>query len=127
MNQLITHARIVTEHDVIEDGFVYIAQGFIKDIGTREQLASVIDKLQANKQADQLNVAIIDAQGQWLLPGFIDVHVHGGYGADFMDAHAHGLDTITSFHARHGTTAMLATTVTAPRDALEHVLQAVSA
>ncbi len=45
------------------------------------------------------------------VPGFIDVHVHGGYGADFMDAHDEANGRILAFHARHGTTALAATTL----------------
>jgi N-acetylglucosamine-6-phosphate deacetylase len=51
---------------------------------------------------------------QFVLPGFIDLHVHGGDGADCM-AGADALRRMARFHARHGTTALLATTVTAPR------------
>jgi N-acetylglucosamine-6-phosphate deacetylase len=67
---------------------------------------------------------VVDGRGGWLMPGFIDMHVHGGYGADFMDANARSFDTITRFHASHGTTGMLATTMTAPKAAIEAVLQA---
>lgn len=69
-------------------------------------------------------LAVIDGGGGWLLPGFIDVHVHGGYGADFMDASREAYDTITKFHASKGTTTMLATSMTAPREAIEAVLEA---
>ncbi len=48
-----------------------------------------------------------------LVPGFIDVHVHGGYGADFMDAREDANERIVEFHARHGTTALAATTLSA--------------
>ena len=68
----------------------------------------------------------LDAHGGYALPGFIDVHVHGGAGHDFMTADHAGLDAITRFHAEHGTTAMLATTVTASRESLTGVLQRVS-
>lgn len=50
-----------------------------------------------------------------MVPGFIDVHVHGGDGADFMDAHEEGNERILAFHARHGTTALAATTLSASR------------
>lgn len=46
-----------------------------------------------------------------IVPGFIDVHVHGGDGADFMDASAEQNARILSFHAKHGTTALCATTL----------------
>jgi N-acetylglucosamine-6-phosphate deacetylase len=54
---------------------------------------------------------------RFVLPGFIDLHVHGGAGADVM-AGADAVRSMARFHARHGTTALLATTVTAPRSDL---------
>lgn len=60
-----------------------------------------------------------------IVPGFIDIHVHGGNGEDFMDASPEVLDKITSFHATQGTTAMLATTMTAPKERLDQVLREV--
>jgi N-acetylglucosamine-6-phosphate deacetylase len=60
-----------------------------------------------------------------LLPGFIDLHVHGGGGADTMQG-GESIDTIARTHARHGTTALLATTMTAPRDEIEAALHALA-
>jgi N-acetylglucosamine-6-phosphate deacetylase len=56
-----------------------------------------------------------------VLPGFIDVHVHGGGGADVMDG-GDAITTVARMHARHGTTSLLATTMTAPRADIEHAL-----
>jgi N-acetylglucosamine-6-phosphate deacetylase len=56
-----------------------------------------------------------------VLPGFIDLHVHGGGGADIMDGNG-AIDTVARIHARHGTTSLLATTMTAPRQDIEHAL-----
>jgi N-acetylglucosamine-6-phosphate deacetylase len=53
--------------------------------------------------------------------------VHGGYGADFMDAKASSLETITRFHSTQGTTSIVATSMTGPRDALSEVLASVDA
>lgn len=55
------------------------------------------------------------------LPGFVDLHVHGGGGADVMDG-AGAIDTVARLHARHGTTSLLATTMTAPRAEIEAAL-----
>lgn len=55
----------------------------------------------------------IDLDGDYLAPGFIDLHVHGGDGADFMDGTAVAFDTIRRAHLRHGTTAMLPTSTVA--------------
>lgn len=61
--------------------------------------------------------------GPFILPGFIDVHVHGGGGADTMDGAA-AVRELAGFHLRHGTTALLPTTITNP---LASVLAALSA
>jgi len=60
-----------------------------------------------------------------IAPGFIDLHVHGGGGADTMQGGA-AIDTIARLHARHGTTALLATTMTAPRAEIEAALDALA-
>ena len=49
----------------------------------------------------------------YIVPGFIDVHVHGGGGFDTMDGSA-GIRGMAAFHAKHGTTGLLATTITNP-------------
>lgn len=57
----------------------------------------------------------------YILPGFIDLHVYGGGGADVMDGGT-AVNTIARAHARHGTTSLLATTMTAPREQLKSVI-----
>ena len=58
-----------------------------------------------------------------IIPGFIDLHVHGGGGADIMEA-GNAVATIAKTHLKHGTTSFLATTMTAPIDNLEESFQA---
>lgn len=58
-----------------------------------------------------------------LVPGFIDVHVHGGDGGDFMDAHDEATARVVAFHARHGTTALAATTLSASRGDLQNAVE----
>ena len=65
-------------------------------------------------------------QDQFVLPGFIDLHVHGGDGADVMDG-ADAVRKMARFHARHGTTALLATTVTAPADEIRRAFAGIGA
>jgi N-acetylglucosamine-6-phosphate deacetylase len=60
-----------------------------------------------------------------LLPGFVDLHVHGGGGADTMDA-GDAAGALARTHARHGTTSLLATTMTAPLDEIEAALRALA-
>jgi N-acetylglucosamine-6-phosphate deacetylase len=65
-----------------------------------------------------------DVKSRFIVPGFIDVHVHGGGGGDTMDGAA-GLEAMTAFHARHGTTALLATTITNPWQNVIHALEGI--
>ncbi len=61
-----------------------------------------------------------------LVPGFVDVHVHGGDGADFMDAHDDATARILGFHATHGTTALAATTLSASRADLHNAVETIA-
>ena len=60
-----------------------------------------------------------------VVPGFVDLHVHGGGGADTMQGGG-AIDTIARTHLRHGTTSLLATTMTAPRAEIEAALAAIA-
>ena len=62
--------------------------------------------------------------GLWVLPGFVDVHVHGGGGADFMHGTAEAVRQVTRTHAQFGTTGLLATTLTASREATDRAIAA---
>lgn len=66
----------------------------------------------------------IDAAGFLVLPGFVDVHVHGGGGADFMHGTADAVRQIARTHAKYGTTSLLATTLTASREATDTAIKA---
>jgi N-acetylglucosamine-6-phosphate deacetylase len=61
-----------------------------------------------------------------IVPGFIDLHIHGGDGADFMDADERANARILAFHARHGTTALMATTLSGSVADLQNAVAAVA-
>jgi len=56
---------------------------------------------------------VINLRGHFLAPGFVDLHVHGGDGADFMDGTAEAFRTVCRCHARHGTTSLTPTSTVA--------------
>lgn len=109
-------ATVVTEQGVIPDGVVVFSNGDIDFVGDAARFEQLYRTAGISR--------VIDAKGMTLMPGFIDLHVHGGFGGDFMDANAESYDAITSFHARSGTTSILATTVTASHEAISGVLAA---
>lgn len=112
----ITNVRIVADEEIIS-GSLVVAEG--KIAGVYPEGSDV--------PAAYGELPVVDGEGGWLLPGFIDVHVHGGNGAEFMEASREAFDRITAFHAANGTTCMLATTVTAPHDETEAVIREVAA
>lgn len=111
VNGQVTGAEVRSDTLVLEDGIIRFA-------GPRELLPGEI--------ADRADIEV-DAREGWLLPGFIDVHVHGGCGHDFMEADEAAYDVITRFHSANGTTAMLVTTLTSPLERISAVLEAVRA
>lgn len=66
----------------------------------------------------------VDAQGGYIVPGFIDIHIHGSVGCDVMDARTGSLERIASFLAKNGTTSFLATTMTLSADAIRSSIEA---
>ena len=84
----IINARIVCADSILEDQFVYIENGIIKAV-TKESLPYE---------------NVIDAEGNYLSAGFIDLHVHGGMDYDFMDGTEEAVITAANFHCKHGTT-----------------------
>ena len=105
---LIKNARLVLKDTVTDCMQLFIEGGRIKSIGVTEE------------NADR----ILDAQGGYLLPGFVDIHVHGGGGADFMDAAPEAFETAVKAHLLHGTTTLLPTAMTATEDDLKAFINA---
>src|SRR6266571_4788321 len=77
------------------------------------------------KQTRTSSKDVVDLDGNYLAPGFIDLHVHGALGRDTMDSSAEAFRTICDFHASGGTTSLLLTTATAPLQNIVDVLKAV--
>src|SRR5947209_1921585 len=67
--------------------------------------------------------ASVDLAGGYLAPGFIDLHVHGGAGADFMDGTHEAFTTACRAHARHGTTSLTPTSTVARHDQMLRFLE----
>ena len=83
-----------------------------------EQIVAVREGVQPHVPAARVDGVIV--------PGFVDIHVHGGNGADFMDATDEAVARVASFHALHGTTALAATTLSGSREAIRDAVAAIA-
>lgn len=104
----INNGKVITPSGVLHAGCVLIKEGRIAAISEKEM------PLQ--------NATVIDAGGKYISPGFIDIHIHGGGGYDFMDGNETAFLKIAETHARYGTTAMLPTTLTSTKDEILQTL-----
>lgn len=100
---LFRNARIIFPTGIVR-GEVLVENGKVARISIGEKM---------DVQAQEM-----DAQGMYLSPGFIDIHTHGGGGADFMDGDVESIRTACRMHGKHGTTAIVPTTLTGARDSL---------
>ncbi len=99
--------KILLKEGLCADKAVITADGIIQDIVA----ADAVDRY--------ANAERIDLNGDFLLPGFIDIHVHGGGGADFMDGSVSAMLLAAETHLRHGTTTIFPTTMSAGFDKIE--------
>lgn len=107
-NLVIINGKIITPSKIIPQGSVVVSGSKIKEV--------------YEKNVHNSNARVIDAQGHYVSPGFIDIHVHGGGGFDFMDGTVDGFLKIAELHAKYGTTAMVPTTLTSETEHLINTL-----
>src|SRR5437870_3275735 len=93
--------------------------------GIRDGLEMVVEEVRIVAVRKRSNADALDLNGNYLAPGFIDLHIHGAAGRDTMEASAEAFQAICDYHATGGTTSLLLTTVTAPIDRIIDVLRAV--
>lgn len=103
MKTIIKNGRVITPEGII-DGYVLYEDGKITETGTGDCMP----------QADE----VIDAQGRYVSPGFIDIHTHGAGGADYMDGTLEAYLTAARMSARHGATLVYPTTLTSSNEVL---------
>ncbi len=99
---------VITNGNIIGPNQVYTGHALIIDEGKITAIAPA----PVPQQSDD---TVIDAQGMWIAPGFIDIHVHGAAGHDTMDATPEALHGMARFFATHGVTSFYPTTMTASR------------
>ena len=105
---LLTGGRVVTPEGVLSPGWIRLAGSVIEAIGPG-----------GPAEPDPSGLPATDLQGRWVLPGFVDMHVHGGGGTSFTEGTAGDARRAAGFHRRHGSTTIVASLVTAPLADLE--------
>jgi len=106
----IFNGQIIHQNQIQSGGCLLIENG------------KIVDVLSSN--VDFPDSEIVDARGNFISPGFIDIHIHGGGGSDFMDGTVDAFLQIAQTHAKHGTTSMLPTTLTCEKEDLIQTLEA---
>jgi N-acetylglucosamine-6-phosphate deacetylase len=94
----IINGLIITPYRIIAGGTLLISDTTIEAVSEGD--------------IDAPDAEIIDAGGKYISPGFIDIHIHGGGGHDFMDGTVNAFLKIAETHAKYGTTSMFPTTLT---------------
>jgi N-acetylglucosamine-6-phosphate deacetylase len=102
----VIRGKVVLPDRVPEDGVVVCRDGRIESVGRARRTATV------------------DAGDGWIVPGFIDIHVHGGAGADYMDGTVEAVRTANRAHLRRGTTTIFPTTTTGSPAQVRRMLDA---
>jgi N-acetylglucosamine-6-phosphate deacetylase len=102
MDVVLSNCRVVTPTGVLDPGTVEVSAG---------RIAAV------RRSDDDTAAESLDLGGRWLVPGFVDIHAHGGGGASFDRGSPDEAARVVAVHRAHGTTTMLASLATAPRDA----------
>jgi N-acetylglucosamine-6-phosphate deacetylase len=100
---------------------------FVLPDGIRDGLELVAEDGKIAEIRERTSATAVDLKGNYLAPGFVDLHIHGGLGRDTMEASPEAFQAICDYHATGGTTTLLLTTVTAPISEIVHVLKAVRA
>ena len=104
----IFNGKIITPDKIIDGGSILIKSNIIAAV--------------SNGKIEVADAIEIDAQGKYISPGFIDIHVHGGGGYDFMDGNETAFLKIAETHAKYGTTSMLPTSLTSTKEEILRIL-----
>ncbi|KAA5829081.1 N-acetylglucosamine-6-phosphate deacetylase [Saccharopolyspora hirsuta] len=107
---ILAGGQVVTPEGVLDRGWVRVSGGTIAEVGTGPAPAG----------------RVVDLRGQWLVPGFVDIHCHGGGGGSFTSIEVDQARAAIAAHRRHGTTTIMASLVSAPLPDLTKQISALS-
>lgn len=114
MSTLIKNIRLITPYEILYGYGVVVDKGIIINIDLVDNIPTSL-----------INV-VIDGNGKYLSPGFVDIHNHGNSGYDFMDATTEAIDKISQYHLKNGVTSYLGTVLTSSYDNIIGASKAIS-
>lgn len=123
-------ARVVTPAGTLRPGWVSVRDGLVEAVGPGapgSDGAARSDGPAADGAARFDGAPVHDLDGAWLVPGFVDLHVHGGGGAWLSSTDPAEVGRAVGFHLGHGTTSLLASLATSPLDAMTASARALAA
>lgn len=97
---------VILPDRLVPESYVVCENGIIEHVGTRKP------------------AGVTPISGTYIAPGYLDIHVHGGGGSDYMDGTPEAVRTVNRVHLRHGTTTIFPTTTTGSTEELARMLQA---
>jgi N-acetylglucosamine-6-phosphate deacetylase len=109
MGNLLIKGNVILPARIIEDAVIRFEN---------ERIASIEEFAPKHLEEE-----IVDCTGNFLSPGFVDIHVHGGAGADYMDGTDEAVRTANIAHAKHGTTSIFPTTTTGSFEQLDSMVK----
>ncbi len=112
--KLFVGGRVILPQRILDDRCVLVKGRRIKAVGERSQVSAPSD------------AEVIDAEGDYISPGFVDIHVHGGAGSDFSDGTMEDLRNVTRYHAEGGVTSVVATTASMPTEQILKALEVIA-
>ena len=110
---LLVRGRVVTPEGVLSPGWIRVTGDRIDAIGPGQAAQG------SPPPGQDAGADVVDLSGHWVLPGFVDIHVHGGGGTSFTEGTSADARNVVEFHRRHGSTTLLASLVTAPLTELQ--------
>ncbi|MCT1402085.1 N-acetylglucosamine-6-phosphate deacetylase [Paenibacillus sp. p3-SID867] len=113
-NKIIRHVKVHLPHQILPSATVWISNGKLKRIESTQEL----DKIESDAE-------LIDGNGMWLIPGMIDVHIHGANGYDMMDGTEDSIQEVSRACAATGCTSFLATSVSSTIEDLLNMIRSV--
>ena len=112
---IIINGTIITPFHLVSGKAIIIEKGRIREIVNKEELST----------ATLTGVEVIEAKDKFIVPGYIDIHIHGGGGSDVMDGDYEAINQIAIAHSHFGTTSFLPTTMTMSKDKIIRSLRSI--